>query len=219
LSRTVNGEVLELQFSGKNYNNMTLLQDASEKTLWLPATGMAVIGKEHGEVLDMENFEVMSWEAFKENYPQGHATSETIYFPLYETPDSLALKWMVDGFVDQGEAIAFSREIFKGFGADTFELAGNSYAAFYDVDRDETFVYKLDEDRTFNYDFDGFVITDVETGSEWGTDGRVLSGELEGLQLERMQTQEMFWFCWYSLYPDSVIAQFETEVDSEEVTE
>ncbi len=55
------------------------------------------------------------------------------------------------------------------------------------------------ESLTFEASQSGFV--DVETGSIWDITGRAVSGELEGMTLERIPHLDTFWFAWATYRP------------------
>lgn len=236
-SANFDDEILNLSISGFVYNNMTLLQDDSTGALWLQGTGTSVIGNHLGEMLDVYEHRVMSWDEYKKVYPSGLALStdtgfdydyginpytnydesNTLYFPLTSTPDRLTLKWMVDGFTDGNNAIAFSRQIMQGFGVEMFTFNDKEYVAFYNFDEPRTTIFAQEANAlTFIYDFDNEEYRDEETGSLWTSDGLAIDGELTGTQLERVQTQELFWFCWYNLYPESIVAKLDV---NEEIAE
>ncbi len=51
----------------------------------------------------------------------------------------------------------------------------------------------------------GGTIRDKQTASSWNIFGQATAGELEGAQLEIVDSQEHFWFAQYAFYPDTRI--------------
>jgi hypothetical protein len=65
-------------------------------------------------------------------------------------------------------------------------------------------------ERTISSDVLDFVyedgkILDVQTDSEWNYAGLSVSGELEGIQLERMPIEPGFWFEWVAFHPQTLV--------------
>jgi hypothetical protein len=57
--------------------------------------------------------------------------------------------------------------------------------------------------RTLTFEADGGLVRDVETGSTWTFEGRAISGEMEGAQLELLVADSPFWFAWAVFRPDT----------------
>jgi hypothetical protein len=65
-------------------------------------------------------------------------------------------------------------------------------------------------ERTISSDVLDFVyedgkILDVQTDSEWNYAGLSVSGELKGIQLERMPIEPGFWFEWVAFHPQTLV--------------
>jgi hypothetical protein len=232
--RVYDGEEINLSISGLVYNNMSLLHDDSTNALWLQGRGISVVGGKLGETLPTYRHNVMTWAEYKDAHPNGLALSantgfdydyginpytnyddsNTIYFPLTETPGSLVLKWVVDGFAIDGQAVAFARDVMRGFGVVSFDFADQTYIGLFDFEALQTNVFLLENDEmTFTYDFETQELRDEQTNSLWTATGLAIDGELAGTQLESLQTHETFWFCWYSMYPDTSIAMIDLGLD------
>jgi len=61
--------------------------------------------------------------------------------------------------------------------------------------------------QTLTFSYDGSIILDGQTGSEWNVLGQALSGELEGTQLEPVVAINHFWFSWAAFKPETRIYQ------------
>ena len=45
----------------------------------------------------------------------------------------------------------------------------------------------------------------MQTNSEWNYDGLSISGENNGIQLERMPIEPGFWFEWVAFHPQTLV--------------
>jgi hypothetical protein len=61
--------------------------------------------------------------------------------------------------------------------------------------------------QTLTFSYDGEVITDDQTGSEWDVFGVATSGELAGTQLEPIVSVNHFWFSWAAFRPETRVYQ------------
>jgi hypothetical protein len=61
--------------------------------------------------------------------------------------------------------------------------------------------------RTLTFEADGGLVRDIETGSTWTFEGRAISGEMEGAQLELLVADSPFWFAWAVFRPDTRVWQ------------
>jgi hypothetical protein len=214
--------------SGKVYNNNALLYDKSTQSLWLQSRGIAVSGNRIGEELDRYPSISIKWEDWKELYPDGEVLStetesirdytrhpfgvydeaEIIYFPLQDTDTRISSKWHTYGISINDEQKAYVQRIMQGIGAANDVVGGEVIVAFYDGKFDITRVFSRVSDGvelTFQYNFADGRIKDDQTGSFWTAGGLAISGELEGTQLEPIQTDHSFWFSWSVNYPNSTI--------------
>ncbi len=82
--RTVNGQVLDFGTTGRlRYSNL-VMYDRQTETWWQQATGEAIVGELTGTHLRFLPAAIVSWEAFKTEYPHGKVLSrETGYSRPY----------------------------------------------------------------------------------------------------------------------------------------
>ncbi|MEK0327321.1 MAG: DUF3179 domain-containing (seleno)protein, partial [Nitrosopumilus sp.] len=61
------------------------------------------------------------------------------------------------------------------------------------------------EGQVLEFDFSDNKIIDLQTSSVWNYDGIAISGELEGLELNRLPFNPGFWFEWIAFHPDTEV--------------
>ncbi|MBU4315375.1 DUF3179 domain-containing protein [Patescibacteria group bacterium] len=236
-NRVIDGKTINLQNSGKIYNNNQLLE-SNDGSLWLQLRGLGVSGKYINQKLDGVTFQVVTWQNWKEHYPNGEVlsndtgyvrdygmhpyqnydTAKTIYYPMNVESKYMSVKWEVEGLAINNDAIAFSDDIMKGMYVANEVVDSMPITGFWNSDLERTLVYSSvvgDQTLTFTFDSGTQTMTDDQTSSTWDSNGKALSGALFGTQLSRIQTKPSFWMCWYSQYPQTQIAFIDTETDPE----
>ncbi len=238
-SGTVYETELTFDTDGRVYNNNFLLSDRETGSTWLQLSGIAIAGEQIGNELNIYPSKTMSWEDWKNAYPNGEVlstdtghvrdyashpygeydTAGIIYFPLTAELDTrISYKWSVYGISDSENQIAFSGTILQGFGAANETFGDQSIVGLYDYDANVIRVFNRtagDQVLTLAYDFDAETYTDEETGSVWNANGLATSGELSGVQLDEIFGKEVFWMCWSSQYPDTFLSKIDNEGELE----
>ncbi len=228
--RELDGEELNFSVDPKVYNNNALLIDNQTESLWLQMRGMAISGDKIGAQLELYPSTIISWIDWKELYPHGEVlststgydrdytkhpytsydTAKTIFFPLNEINEHLSSKWWVSGVELESGTMAFSQTILKGRGVVNEDVNGTKITAFYDNENDQVRIYSPilnGQELTFSYDFENGVIIDDQSASMWTNQGVAISGEFKGSKLERIASQNSFWFCWYAIHPDTMLSE------------
>ncbi len=230
-SRTVDSQKLTFEQTNTVYNNATIVTDKETGSEWLVGKNIAISGPLLGKELVQLPSTVMTWGDYKDLYRNGTALStetgvvrdysrhpyagydkaKTIYFPLNKTDEARigTSKWIVVGARIGNEAVAFAKEIEKGFNVFNTTIAETPVVGIYDIETEVIHVFKsvVDEQTlTFEYDRAKDLITDKETGTRWSVTGVGISGELQGKRLELIPTSEHFWFSWYAQNPTTTIA-------------
>jgi len=60
-------------------------------------------------------------------------------------------------------------------------------------------------DQVLEFVFSDNKIIDLQTSSEWSYDGIAISGELEGVEMNRLPFNPGFWFEWVAFHPETEI--------------
>ena len=59
--------------------------------------------------------------------------------------------------------------------------------------------------QVLEFEFSDNKIIDLQTSSEWSYDGIAISGELEGVEMNRLPFNPGFWFEWVAFHPDTEV--------------
>jgi hypothetical protein len=104
--RTVDGQVLEFGTSGSLYNSALVMFDRQTESLWLHFEGLAIDGPLEGTRLEFIPVQILSFEQFREERPEGRVLSRDTGhrrdygqnpYALYDTNQS---PFLFDGEVD-----------------------------------------------------------------------------------------------------------------------
>lgn len=221
--RTIYGDAVEFGTSGKLYNSNLVMYDRLTESLWSQALGFAITGELTGKTLEKVPFDVMKWKDWKNIHPDtkvltrdtGHSraysvdpygeyyTEERIIFPVANMDDRMNLKELIVGYHDSGEYVAYKQKDIES------QKVIND-----DVGEKKVLVTSLYEDnaRIFDRNVNGKIlqfeyvdgkIIDKSTNSEWNYDGKSVSGQLQGTELERLPIEPGFWFEWVAFHPDT----------------
>jgi hypothetical protein len=223
--RIVDGEEVEFGTSGKLYNSNLLMYDRLTESYWSQALGMAVKGELSGYQLNLIPFDVITWGDWKKIHPDtlvlttdtGHIrsyatdpygnyyTEPRIMFPVEHSDDRLFPKEIIIGFNEDG--------IYKAYKQNDIESEILINDSIGDTPVLLTSMFSENSrafERTISGDVLDFVyedgkILDVQTNSEWNYGGLSVSGELKGIQLERMPIEPGFWFEWVAFHPQTLV--------------
>lgn len=216
-----------LMHANQVYNNNALLQQ-EDGSLVQQGTGIVVSGSNAREQLSVYDSELVLWSLWKDEHPDGlvlaaqddeprdytrhpygaYDDNDIIYFPFASEIGDFSSKWLIDSFTWNGETIGFFKDIEQGFGVYQFQLAGENFVAFYDMNAEITRVFKSGANESFVYNFDASQI-ESEDGAVWSPNGLALSGDRSGEQLERVSTQRSFYMCWSAQHSSESIAHAE----------
>ena len=140
-----------------------------------------------------------------------------------ETPGVLPAMARVLTVDLNNEAVAYPYEVLQEQGAINDTIADSEIVIFWqpgtasaldasriaegeDVGAGVSFSREVDG-QILTFSYDGEVITDDQTGSEWDVFGRAVSGELAGTQLEPIVSVNHFWFSWAAFKPETRVYQ------------
>jgi hypothetical protein len=235
--------LLDFGTTGNLRHSDLVMYDRQTESWWQQATGRALVGELTGSALEFLPSQLISWERFRDQYPDGQVLSrETGHnrpygnnpYVGYDSVDTnpfllqdrtlidgrLSPKVRVVGLVIDDEAAAYPFPFLveeqlvndevggepvvitwvagtaSGMGADT--VAGGT-----DVGAASAFSREVDgRVLTFEPAGEG-QMRDRETGTTWSFEGRGMSGELEGAQLELLVSDSPFWFAWAIFQPET----------------
>ncbi len=215
-SPTVDGKPEHFRLVGMDHFN-AMFEDQTTGSWWRQVNGEAITGELKGKLLPEIASEQMSLESWISLYPsttimQGDTTFNDIYDQMkgYEKGkggsltgrDSLSWQnksWVIGVVIgQQARAYDWNELLERHLINDTLQktpiavFVGEDSATFRVFRRD---LHELTYDTALN------VITDKATSSSWNSDGRCISGTLQGQQLPVLQSYQEFWHSWKTFKP------------------
>jgi len=223
--RVLDGQEVEFGTSGKLYNSNLVMYDRLTDSYWSQALGTAITGELTGQQLKIIPFDVILWGDWISLHPEtlvltrdtGHTraysvdpygsyyTEPRIIFPVDNKDDRMHLKEIILGF-NEGE-------IYKAYKQSDIE----SKVVINDkINEQQIVLFSMytGNARVFDRNINGQVlefvfsdgkIIDLQTSSEWSYDGIAISGELEGVEMNRLPFNPGFWFEWVAFHPETEI--------------
>ncbi|MBL7698098.1 MAG: DUF3179 domain-containing protein [Chitinophagaceae bacterium] len=219
-SPEVSGKPETFRLVGMDHFN-AMFEDATTKSWWQQATGVAVAGKLKGAALKEIPSQQSQLRTFLLRYPNAVVLQpDTLYKRQYRslrdfdngtTKDGLEKRdsaswefksWVV-GVEHNGNAIAYdwnmlaSERIIQDSlpGAPLLVTLENDTASFHVLNR------KLDNDILQFVKLPGNMLSDTKTGSYWSPSGLCIDGAMKGVKLSRLQASQEFWHSWKSFHP------------------
>lgn len=222
--RRVNGEVFSFGNTSALYEADLVMVDRTTGSYWWQVAGTAIVGTLTGTSLDPLPSVVTTWSDWASQHPGTLIlTRDTGHPAPYEQDSFAAYSDFLDagrfpfpvgddardgrlppsarvvGVVINGVARAFPVEgvvapINDEVGGESIVvLPTEGGAGVFSSDLDgETLEFRLGETG----------VVDVQSGSSWNTDGRAVSGALEGSSLTPIPSRTTFWFAFVSAFPD-----------------
>ncbi len=183
--RVIDGKLRTFGVSGLLYQSDVLMYDRETESLWSQLAMKGVSGEGINKKLKWLPSEHLTWQAWKEKYPQGkvlsidtgfsrnygarayaeYFDSDDIMFPVPQTRKELANKEKVIGVIINGKAKAYPLSKFKAERKVEDEIGGIKIAVSYDGEKQHP------------------VVTD--------SDGKPITSVV------------VFWFAWQAFYPDT----------------
>ncbi len=219
----INGKYETFRLVGMDHFN-AMFEDATTKSWWQQATGIAIAGKLKGTALKEIPSAQMSlndWtflhpntlvlepdHNFKDEYDSLKGFDEGTVKSKLEKRDSASWKnksWVV-GIVVDNKAKAYDWNILQqkkiiqdSVGKTNLLLTTDSTGrSFFMLNRN------LDEKVLhFNYDVAKKYFVDDETHSLWNANGSCFEGALKGKELATIQAYQEFWHSWKNFHPDT----------------
>lgn len=223
-SPDVDGKQETFRLVGMDHFN-AMFEDATTKSWWQQATGVAVIGDLKGKALreiPSQQAKLQTWLAA---YPNSLVLQpDTIYNKQYKslrnfddgtTRDELegrdsaswAFKSWVIGVEHNGTASAYDWNMLYDYRLIQDSLPGmplmitleNDTASFHVLNR------KLNDDVLQFSNLSNGNISDSKTASMWNPSGLCIDGPMKGAQLSRLQASQEFWHSWKSFHPATLM--------------
>jgi len=223
--RIIDDQVVEFGTSGKLYNSNLVMYDRLTDSLWSQALGLAITGELSGYELKKIPFDVILWKDWKSLYPDtsvlttntGHIRAYTVDpYGDYYTDARVIFP------VDNEDNRMHPKEIILGF------HFGDTYKAYKQIDVESAKIINDEINgkpillsskfskgtRAFDRSVNGQVLEfeylngkwiDLQTKSEWNYEGIAISGEMNGIELNRIPFDPGFWFEWVAFHPKTEV--------------
>jgi hypothetical protein len=215
----VHGQPEEFRLVGMDHFN-AMFEDATTKSWWQQATGVAVAGPLKGERLA----ELPSGQYTLEEWLRMHPRSGVMQPDPADTAHYANLEDYDDGTIKGGlehrDSLSWKPKswvvgVVAGNGAKAYDW---NWVAAHRITEDTigalpVLIYYSDSNFRvlgrmagghilgFNRRSDPIVLQDTNTGSVWDASGRCVSGPLKGQQLQPLQSYQEFWHSWSHFHP------------------
>ncbi len=222
-SPVVNGKYEKVRLVGMDHFN-AMFEDATTKSWWRQATGVAIAGKLKGTQLK----EIISAQMSLEDWLKLHPNSVTLlpdsnftrrYDNLkgfdegtinssLEKRDSASWKfksWVV-GVKVNNAAKAYDWNMLQHQKLIQDSIDGVPLLLSADTNAKDFFVLnrKINgQSLSFTYDAPTALLHDQQTNSTWQISGLCIDGPSKGNQLEKIQSYQEFWHSWQSFHPET----------------
>lgn len=218
-SPVVDGTPEDFRLVGMDHFN-AMFEDATTKSWWRQATGVAVAGPLTGKVLTEYQSQQMTLQAWLALYPaskimQPDSTFTDKYKKLegfdrgtiashLEYRDSLSWKdksWVLGVKINNMARAYDWNDLIQ---VSTINDTLNSVPILIHLQPDSSSFHVWKRDSLLFYTEAGSaLIKDKQTNSEWNTNGECISGTLKGLRLEPLQAYQEFWHSWRTFNKNS----------------
>ena len=223
--RVIDEQEVTFGTSGKLYNSNLLMYDRLTESYWSQALGTAVKGDLAGYQLDLVPFDVITWGDWKKLYPdtkilttdtgflRSYATDPygnyyvepRIMFPVEHSDDRMHPKEIIIGFNEDGISKAYKQNDVESKILINDSI-GKTPVMLISLFSENTRAFmRIIDGNVLDFVHDDGKILDVQTNSEWNYDGLSISGQLEGMHLQRIPIKPGFWFEWVAFHPDTLI--------------
>lgn len=223
--RMIDGQEVEFGTSGKLYNSNLLMYDRLTESYWSQALGIAVMGQLTGYQLDLVPFDVITWGDWKQLHPDtlvlttdtGHARSYTtdpygnyyteprIVFPVEHEDDRMHPKEIIIGFNIDNTFKAYKQNDIESQTVIN-DSVGNTPIMLVSLYSENSRSFeRMIDGKTLTFEYANGKLVDTQTNSEWNYDGLAISGQYEGIQLNRLPIEPGFWFEWVAFHPQTQV--------------
>ncbi len=217
----INGKRENFRLVGARHYN-AILEDASTKTWWYQATGIAAVGPEKGRQLQELPYEQSTLSNWLKRYPsslilQPDANYEAGYRELknYDRvqavdrdstltdKDALVRKSWVLGVKINGKAKAYNWRNLVSVHVINDSFAGTNLLVGVESDSLSYHVWQNSVDgKALHFKtYGNNQLTDAETSSVWNWEGTCLSGVNKGKQLTTVKAYQEYWHSWKHFNP------------------
>lgn len=216
----VNGKMELFRLVGMDHFN-AMFEDATTRSWWQQATGVAIAGALKGKQLAEIPSEQMSLAAWLRKYPASQVMQpDSTFKEKYEKMDSYekglskskltkrdASSWNAKSWVlglQQG-AVSRAYDWNQLVRTKIIEDSLPGLPLMIILEKDSTSFHAYNRSlngQNLHFTKDTTELwKDIATGSVWNADGKSISGPLKGAQLHSVQVYQEFWHSWQTFHP------------------
>ncbi len=205
----VDDQTLHLAVSGMLWNRSLVMVDKETNTLWSHLLGKAMSGPLKGTRLESIPSTMMTWKAWKEEYPETTVirlarTSRNYDRRFYSRPADFVIGWVHEG--EQAYAVGLDEIFRQNLLHKVINLSeGANVVVTFDRASTGAGLFCRDLDgQTLHFEYDSpSRMTDSSTGSKWNTrTGTAIEGPLTGRQLKPLVGIMSYAKSWRKFHPD-----------------
>jgi hypothetical protein len=224
----INGKYEQFRLVGMDHFN-AMFEDASTKSWWQQATGIAITGPLKGtrlEEIPSVQMQLGDWTAlhpgsltlqpdpgFRAKYDSLKGYDEGTISGSLEKRDSGSWKfksWVIgvslngkgkDGGGQGSKAFDWNRLVKERVIRDS--IGATPLLLTIQPNNRTFYVLTHPDSLHFQYDSVAHVLKDVNTQSTWQPDGKCITGPLTGQNLPHIQAYQEFWHSWKNFHPDT----------------
>ncbi len=222
-SPILNGKDETFRLVGMDHFN-AMFEDATTKSWWRQATGMAISGPLKGSALNEIPSKQTTLATWLRLYPNSTILQPDTLFKRHY--DSLADydKGTIDGSLERRDSASWEKKSW------VVGILHRQYAKAYDwneltqkkIIQDSLpnlpLIIVLEKDRVsfhtwnrnvngntlqFNKNISSEIFTDATTNSSWNMNGECVEGILKGQKLQPIQSYQEFWHSWSTFHPNT----------------
>ena len=203
------------------------MQDEQTGSWWQQVTGEAIQGPLKGQRLDEVSYDELSFAMWKREHPEGRVLNPDARIfseQKYETADweadvgrlpvrisrklddTLEPRALIIGITVGESAKAYPFSALEKQNPIVDTVGGKEIVIVLGDDgRSVRAFYRMVDGRTLEFfdDPNSADLIDAETGSRWSFEGKAISGELTGKQLDKLNALKDYWFDWKNYHPDT----------------
>jgi uncharacterized protein DUF3179 len=222
-SPIVNGKEESFRLVGMDHFN-AMFEDATTKSWWRQATGVAISGPLKGTALKEIPSKQVTLAAWLRQYPNSTTLQPDTLFKRHY--DSLADydKGTIDGDLEKRDSASWKMKswvvgVLDGEQAKAYDwnevtknkiiqdsLSGLPLIIVLEKDTASFHVWNRSVNGNplqFNKEINAELFTDANTHSSWNMNGECVDGVLKGQKLQPIQSYQEFWHSWSTFHPNT----------------
>ncbi len=223
--RILDGQAVEFGTSGKLYNSNLVMYDRLTDSYWSQALGQAITGELTGQELKIIPFDVISWGDWSALHPEtlvlttetGHTrayavdpygdyyTDPQIIFPVENEDDRMHPKEIILGFHEDNIFKAYKQTDVESKIIINDKVNQTPIVLFSQYTGNSRAFDRTVNGEVLEFEFSDNKIMDIQSGSTWNYDGEAISGDMQGIQLNRLPFNPGFWFEWVAFHPNTEV--------------